>query len=259
MMKAGKRNVTMWFCPLPLAQEAGRTSAVGLCVKRFLQHGRRRWRVVFLSLAVFVAALPHGVFAHKLFMAYVQHGVHLSVGARNIDLTFDLTFFEQWSAKERLAMDADGNGLVSRSEVDAYVKKLAPRISRQVKLRVAGRELPLAQLYDPEIDLLGNDRVGPAHHNLRIFFFAVTPTTMRAGDEIVIEDSLWPKAKALGTLRAEGNDGAALETEKEGNLWSATTQAGVFRRFTARCLKPPTIKPNVTSKRHPQQTTHSVQ
>jgi len=198
-------------------------------------------------VAVFVGVLSRATFAHDVYTAYIQHGVQLSVGAKNIDLTFDLTFFEEWSAKERLAMDSDGNGRISRSEVDAYVKKLVPRISRQVKLRVAGRELPLAQLYDPEVDLLGDDKVGPAHHRLRVFFFAVMQAGSQTGDEIVIEDSLWLKAKVLGTLQAKGNDGAKLETDKEGILLSVASQRGETRRFTARCLKPPTIKPNTIS------------
>ena len=100
--------------------------------------------------AGFAAGLPPPATAHDLFAAYVQHSVHLTVGARDVDLTMDLTFFEEWSARERLAMDTDANGRISRWEVEAYVKKLAPRISRQVKLRVAGHELALVPLYEPK-------------------------------------------------------------------------------------------------------------
>jgi len=103
-------------------------------------------------------------------------------------------------------MDTDTNGHITRPELESYLKQLAPRLSRQVKLRVAGRELPLVPLYDPEVDLIANDQTGPGHHRLRLCFFAPTPPTLRAGDEIVVEDSLWPGAKILGTVQAEGRD-----------------------------------------------------
>lgn len=161
----------------------------------------------------------------------------------------DLTFFEQWSAKERLTMDADGNGQISRSEVDAYVKTVAARISHQVKLRLAGRELALAPLYEPEIDLLGNDKVGPAHHRLRLFFFTVTPATLQPGDEFVVDDALWLKARAIGTSHAEAEEGAAFEAKPVGDFTLASKQSDEARRFTFRCLKPPPAKPNAPSQR----------
>lgn len=220
-------------------QEAGRKLAARLCVNRFLQNCDGRWRVIPLLLAIFVASPPRAAVAHDLFTVYIQHGVQLSVGAKHVDLTLDLTFFEEWSAKERLAMDTDSNGRISRSEMDAYVKKIASRISQQVKLRVAGREVALAPLYEPEVDLLGDDKVGPAHHRLRLFFFAVTPAEIHAGDEIVVEDSLWVKAKALGTSQAEGQDGATFEAKPVGDLTPAPAQPNAARRFTFRCTKPP--------------------
>lgn len=182
--------------------------------------------------------------AHDLFAACIQHGVRLSVGTKQVDLTIDLTFFEEWSAKERLAMDTNGDGRISRSEVDAYVKKLAPRIARQVKLRVAGSELAIAPLYEPEIDLLGNDQVGPAHHRLRLFFFVVTPVNIHAGDEVVVEDSLWLKAKALGTQQIESGDGSAFEAKATGKPLITPAQADETRHFKFRCVKPPTALTN---------------
>ena len=136
------------------------------------------------------------------------------------------------------------------------MKKVAPRIARQVKLTVAGRELALAPLYDPELDLLGTNKVGPAHHRLRLFFFAPTPEGMKAGDKIVVEDSLWPKAGALGTLLVESRDGAAFETKEVGDF---ARPPDATRRFTVRCLKPPTAKRNDLAQRTPQQTTHPSQ
>src|SRR5262249_25599846 len=156
-----------------------------------------------LLAACWLVLSPQGVAAHDILTNYVQHSVRLSVGPQNVDVTVDLTFFEEWSARERRAMDADANGRSTRSESESYLRKLAPKLSRQVKLRIANRKVDLVPLYEPEIDLLGNDNTGPAHHRLRLFFFVSMPVSLRAGDEIVVEDRLWLEAKALVTLQAE--------------------------------------------------------
>ena len=199
----------------------------------------------WLLFAGMVISLQHLAAAHDLFTAYIQHSVHLTVGARYSDLELDLTFFEDWSARERATMDADANGRITRAEVESYVKKLAPELARQVKLRVAGHELALVPLYAPEVDLLGNDQVGSAHHRLRLFFFVQTPTPLHADDEIVVEDRLWPAAKALGMLQAEGRDDCVLETGKTSDPGFAPARAGEARLFKVRCLKPPKAKSDI--------------
>ncbi len=195
-----------------------------------------------LLFAGMVISMQHLAAAHELFTAYIQHRVSLTVGARYSDVEVDLTFFEEWSAHERAAMDADTNGRITRAEVESYVMKLAPELARQVQLRVAQHELPLVLLYAPEVDLLGNDQTGPAHHRLRLFFFVSTPTALRAEDEIVIEDRLWPAAKALGMLQVEGRDGCSLEAGKTSDPGFAPARADEARLFKARCLKPPKAK-----------------
>ncbi len=202
-----------------------------------------RWpRVVGAALLVLVGILPEWhreAVAHDLFTAYIQHSVHLTVGAKYVNLTLDLTFFEEWSWRERQTMDADRNGHITRSELESYLKRLAPVVAEQVNLRIAGHEVELVPLYDPEVNLLGNDQTGPARHRLRLFFFAAKPAALRAGDELVIEDSLWPEAKALGTLQAEGRDGCALEEEKPADPGFAPALPGETRRFKVKCLRPP--------------------
>jgi len=183
--------------------------------------------------------MPRVAEAHALFAAYVQHGVNVKLDAQHLDVTVNLTFFEEWSAKERQAMDKDGNGRISRSEVDLYVKELAPRISKQLKLRVGGREISLALLYDPEIDLLGEDKVGPGHHRLHLLFFALSSVGLHQGDVITVEDSLWPKAKALGTVQVECGDGGAFESKQVGDFDSISERPNEPIRFTLRCLQPP--------------------
>ena len=74
-------------------------------------------------LAGLFVVLPRIARAHDILGSFVQHTVHLAVGAQHLDVTLDLTFFEEWSARERKAMDADGSGVITRSEQEAYLKK----------------------------------------------------------------------------------------------------------------------------------------
>ena len=135
----------------------------------------------------------------------------------------ELTFFEEESAKERGAMDADGDRLISTAEKESYLARLAPTLGRSVLLHVAGREVALTPLYDPELDLLANNKTGPGHHCLRLFLFASTPPNLRGGDELVIEDRLWPEAGSLGTMHTEGRDG--WRPEAESSLGQTTTKS----------------------------------
>ncbi len=183
--------------------------------------------------------LPFRTVAHDVFRQYIQHSIHLTIGARYIDLVVDLTFFEDWSARERALMDADHDGRVTRSELSAYLKKLAPQLASQVQLGIAGRKFVPVPLYDPEVDLLGDDKVGPAHHRLRLCFFLPTPPELHYRTEILVEDRLWPDAKALATLQPEPHDGCKLEAEKPGDPAFAPVPPGQARIFRFVSLKPP--------------------
>ena len=158
-------------------------------------------------VAGFLLFSPPLVRGHDILGTCIQHAVHLSVEANGAELTLDLTFFEEWSTRERAAMDADGNGTITRAEQEAYLKRLAPRVCKEIRLRMSGREVPLIPLYGPELDLFANFKTGPAHYRLRLFFFVDTPLTLGAGDEIVVEDQLWPDARIMVTADAESRDG----------------------------------------------------
>ncbi len=186
---------------------------------------------------------------HDFFTGYIQHSVLITVGVRYIDLEIDLTFFEEWSARERTAMDADASGRITRAESESYAKKLESELCQTVTLRLAGRELGLSPLYPPELDLLGNDRTGPAHHRLKLFFFVPTPAVLRAGDEMVVEDRLWPRAKAFGTLQSEGRDDCAVDTVNSSDPALASTLPGEVRLFKVRCIRPPKARSDLQEPR----------
>jgi hypothetical protein len=211
-----------------------------------LPAGRKGVRPAWLLCALAAIGLSPLAEAHDVFRAYVQHAVHIAIGAQHVDLTLELTFFEEWSTRERRIMDADATGIISQAELESYVRKLAPQLAKALKLRVAGRDLPMVPLYDPEVDLLANHKVGEAHHRLRLFFFAPTPI-LHEGDEIVVEEHLWPEAKALATSQAEGRDGCTLPTEASVDARLAIARADGARWFKFRCLKPP-LKPSAAQR-----------
>lgn len=194
-------------------------------------------------IALALLTLPVSTQAHDLFTAYVQHRITVTAGQKHIDVTVDLTFFEEWSERERAQMDADGDKRISRDEREAYLKRLAPELAKQMRLRVAGRELELIPLYDPELNLLNSDSVRPDHHRLRLCFFAVTPATLRGGAEIAVEDSLWPEAKALCAIEAEGREGYVLEARKPRDPALPPIRPRETRTFKVTCLQAPPEKP----------------
>ena len=178
--------------------------------------------------------------AHDLFAAYVQHRLALSIGMEHIDLTVDLTFFEDWSSRERHRMDGNHDGQITRAEVESYLKERATEWSQQVRLEVAGKPVSLLPLYQPDLDLLGTDSTGPSHHQLRLFFFAPTPKTLRAGDVFRIEDGLWPEAKALTGLETKALDGCKVDSAPEKG--ATRTLGAAARIFEVKCLTEPAPK-----------------
>jgi hypothetical protein len=234
------------YSGLPRGQSGCKNPGKRQRVSNSFQVSPGKWAKACLGsclLASLCVVLPRLARAHDMLGSYVQHAVHLTAGAQHLDITLDLTFFEEWSARERKAMDTDGSGVITRSEQEAYLKGMETGACQQVKLFVSGREVPLASLYPPEIDLLANSRVGPAHHRLRVFFFAAAPAGLRAGDELVIDDKLWPQANILVTSQAEGRDGCRLATGQPTDAELPPAKLSRLRRITFKCLQPPSTKP----------------
>jgi hypothetical protein len=178
-------------------------------------------------------------FSHELFTAYIQHRVAVAVGARHVDVTVQLTFFEDSSAQERTRMDVNKDGLVSHTEVERYRKDAETSSAKAVRLRVGDQPLGLSVLYSPQLDLLGEDRVVRGHHQLTLHFFAPTPRHLAAGAELVVEDRLWPEFRALGAVQAEGRDGCRVEAVLPNDPVFAPARDNEAREFKVRILTPP--------------------
>lgn len=174
-----------------------------------------------------------------MFSAYVQHRVMISVGAKYVDVTVQLTFFEEGSEHEREHIDANRDGRLSRAEIDPYLKELEPKLAGLVTMRIGGRQAALTPLRASELDLLGQERVVRGHHRLTLYYFASTPEKLAANTELMVEDRLWPDARALGFIQAEGRDGCRMETVPLGDPVFAPLKNGESRCFKARIVAEP--------------------
>lgn len=195
-----------------------------------------------VSIGCFIAN-PCRIQAHDLFTAYIQHRVAVTMGVQHVDVTVQLTFFEEGSAHEREHMDANNDGRISRAEIDAYLRELEPMLAKGASLRIGERAAPLIPLHTAELDLLGQDRVGRGHHRLTVYYFAPTPAQLAAGAEIIVEDRLWPKARALGSIQAEGKDGCRLEALPASDPVFPPAKDTEARLFKSRILSPPAKYP----------------
>jgi hypothetical protein len=158
-------------------------------------------RAAFGGIALLAALIPCAP-AHDAFAEYVWHRVEISAGPRQIDVTVKLTFFEEWSERERRRMDLDRDGRIARAEIEHYIAGLVNALNSQVTLFVAGRRVALVPLYAPEVDLLGSAGVVRAHHRLTLHYFATVPPELTPGAAIVVEDRLWPEALCFGEIDA---------------------------------------------------------
>jgi hypothetical protein len=193
-------------------------------------------------MALFLAGTEPG-WPHDLFNAYVQHRVGVVLSRTHLDVTVALTFFEDSSEHEREHMDTNGDGRLSRAELDAYVQTFEPAWARAILLRVGEQRWDLVPLREPEVDLLGNDGVGRAHHRLTLHFFIPTPHELQAGAELIIENRLWPESRALGSLHVQGRSGFQLQALAPADPMLPPVRGNEAREFKIRIVSVPDGEP----------------
>jgi hypothetical protein len=205
-------------------------------------HGPRLYLAVGLSLVLFLLASP--ALGHAVFMTYIRHDAGITIGARNIDITLQLTFFELQSLGERRRMDGDGNRILTSHEIQAYLKENAPGFASGAVLAVDGRPLDLIPLYEPELSLEGGDAVVPAHHVVKLYYFCRTPADLSPGSTLVLEDRLWTGAPALSSLKTLADDGRELVAVVDADPVSNPSGMDGPVRFVARLARPPVSPSN---------------
>lgn len=204
-------------------------------------------QAVSLVLACVLAGPISPAPAHPALAEYVRHDVLVRVDRVNIDVQIELTFHEVRSLFERHRMDVNRDGLIGVAEVKGYLARQSATCDRQVHLSINGQPLELVSLFDPELDL-GEDRgVSPAHHVLRLFYFARTPASLGTGDTLAVEDGLWTSDPAVGTFQIEGEAGFRWATSNSDFSEGRADATGPWM-LTARCVEsPPPGNPAVTA------------
>ena len=147
-------------------------------------------------------------------MTFIEHRDYLTVGAKNIDIRIELTFFEMRSQIERRRMDGDGDGTIRPAEVEVYLKSLTEQTDRGVTLLIDGREVEVYPMYGPALDLLGVNQIAPVHHRLTLTCFARTPRWIKADSRIEMTDRLWAGVPAVPHFVTEAREGFRLEARE---------------------------------------------
>lgn len=159
-----------------------------------------------------VTLLGTPLFAHPVYMEYIEHQVHVRVGPANIDITVELRFNEVQSLAQRRRMDGDRDGIISRPEQARYLRRMRRELADAFRLNCQGKPLDVIELYAPELDLLGAEGVSPTHHVLRLSYFARTPRPLALPAKLELEDAGWAGAPALWLFRGTGEPGVNLQT-----------------------------------------------
>ncbi|MGI9429583.1 MAG: hypothetical protein ACR2NM_13050 [Bythopirellula sp.] len=151
--------------------------------------------------------------AHPQMTRSVRHRAAITAGPKNVDVTIELTLGEVPALLERLAMDADGDNQISPDEIEFYLNEHSEVLQEAVNLSIADQPLELLFLYEPEIDLRGEDTSSAFRLVFRLFFFARTPHGLSVGDELALSDRLWSHAPAMATFQVTGQGGIELAAE----------------------------------------------
>lgn len=176
--------------------------------------------------------------AHDALAEYVWHRVALAADSRHINVVVTLTFFEDWSERERRRMDADGDGRIGRSEIERYTTELTRDVKPRITLAVGGQRVALTLLYAPEIALSGGASVARAHHQVTLHYFAALPASLAPGAEVVVEDRLWEEAPSFGEIDTRvAVEAAQFESSGTTERGSARMGSAAPLRFTARFMK----------------------
>jgi len=178
--------------------------------------------------------------AHDVLSEFVQHDLRLEISREHIDITVDLTFFEDASEVERRRMDADGDGRIRRSELDGYAGKLEARLQDGISLKLGNKVLPLVMLRAPEPDLLGDDRAHRAHHRLRLSHFCATPKDLKPKTVVVAEEGLWPEWPSVATVTGSGTPGYQIKADSPASALTRKLGQDQTRKFRWMLIRVPT-------------------
>ncbi|MCC6699121.1 MAG: hypothetical protein IT365_26085 [Candidatus Hydrogenedentes bacterium] len=174
---------------------------------------------------------------HVALEQYLQQRVSAVVSPKNIDLTIEFTFTSAASLAERLAMDKDQNGKLSKDERRAYLDAIARKVEDAVTMAVDGVECAVIPLYDPELDLLGSRDLEEHPHTVRLYFFTRTPASFRKGSTILVDNALWADVPVLVAVTVKGAGGIRVVASQTQGLKHPSASSQTLRVLDAMCTE----------------------
>lgn len=171
----------------------------------------------FVALLCFVVPGSRAA-AHSNLSEYVQHDVTLEAGDVYLDLTVQLTFFDDQAERQRRALDSDGDGSFSTSEHAAFQKTLLAEADTKLALQSGDTSLELVPRYDPEIQCVASASGEGAHlrFEVRLHYFVRRPDALQEGAELEVHDGLYPEIPAMAALRVTAKEGCRISVGNGG-------------------------------------------
>ncbi|MCC6489283.1 MAG: hypothetical protein IT364_17410 [Candidatus Hydrogenedentes bacterium] len=188
-----------------------------------------------LLLAGVLCALPAA--GHVALEQYLQQRVSAVVSPKNIDLTIEFMFTSAASLAERLSMDKDQNGKLSKDERRAYHEAIAQEAEAAVTMMIDGAECAVIPLYDPELDLLGSRDLEEHPHTVRLFFFTRTPATFKKGSTILVDNALWADVPVMVAVSVKGTGGIRAVASQTQGLKPPSASMRTLRVLDATCTE----------------------
>lgn len=173
--------------------------------------------------------------AHVELEKYLQQRVTTTVSRTNVDITIEVLFTGSASLNERRLMDADGDGTLSSSETQEYLKAIALAAESKVVLRADGKQCAMTPLYDAELDFLDSAGIVAHPHVLRLYFFARTPESFHAGTSLTLDSMLWADAPSLIASTVRGEEGIDMLGSPNPGLQRPSPMTNSVRIMTATC------------------------
>ena len=187
-----------------------------------------RWSrlLIFFALAVFVSLFPREAQAHPLGNFTVNHYSSLEFTGETARVTYVLDLAEIPTLQQKRDLDADGDGVLSNAELDAYLDARMPSLLDGLRLRVGEKDLPLRVLDRsagyrsgqgglPTLRVkahllaeLPKDWRGKAHYSDRTYDNRIgwREIVVRGGDGISLEHSTVPPKGVSDELRSYPKD-----------------------------------------------------
>ena len=162
--------------------------------------------IILAGLLCWTAAGVERLPGHGVLRRVVQHHIVASIGASHLDVTVELTFHSVFAQRERLRLDADGDGLIQAEEAQRYLDEIPGSLETGLRLTVGDREIDLTTLHPPELDLLENEAAGAHPLRVRAYYVAKLDERLRRAGPVDLEDQLWPEAPALCSLEVRNQE-----------------------------------------------------